>query len=301
MDSRYLRAFVAVAEHGGISAAAAHLGYAQSSLSAQLRRLEGELGSPLLTRTSTGAPLTDAGRRVLPYARQALELDDRMLRAAADERPRLRIGALETLASEWVPELITALAHGAAGDEARAEVSMAVGPRSRLYDDLDAGRVDVVFVFDNGKPAPGRQSVVARERVVLVAGPTHPLAGKPAVTDEDLLAHDFLIAELGCTSHMLFDRYGEDLMDRAHIAMVTGSFGALRRLAAHGQGVALLPHLVVGRELADGDLVRLDLVTQPEPIAVQALWRPELGPAEPALRGVLELARRHELPSVTAA
>ncbi|MCZ0994436.1 LysR family transcriptional regulator [Streptomyces noursei] len=87
MDSRYLRAFVAVVEHGGISAAAQELGYAQSSVSAQLKRLEAELDATVLVRAGTGATLTDAGRRLLPHAREALELDERMRRAARGERP----------------------------------------------------------------------------------------------------------------------------------------------------------------------------------------------------------------------
>ncbi|UZJ30593.1 LysR family transcriptional regulator [Streptomyces endophytica] len=87
MDTRYLRAFVAVAEHGGISAAAQQLGYAQSSVSAQLKRLEAELGATVLTRGGTGAALTDAGRRLLPHAREALVLEDRMRRAALGDRP----------------------------------------------------------------------------------------------------------------------------------------------------------------------------------------------------------------------
>src|SRR5436853_233914 len=69
MDTRLLRAFLTVVETGGISAAAEKLGYAQSSVSDQLRGLERDLGVPVLHRTSVGTVPTEAGARLLPYAR----------------------------------------------------------------------------------------------------------------------------------------------------------------------------------------------------------------------------------------
>lgn len=179
MDQRLLRAFVSVADLGGISVAADQLGYAQSSLSVQLRRLESELGTGLFIRSNTGAVLTEAGRRLLPYARKALDLDDEMRRVVRRGRPRLRIGALETLAGEWLPDILAALAQGAAGSDTAAEVSLVVGRRAQLADDLAAGRIDLVFVFDNGVPTMGPHAVVGHDRTVLVTGPGHPLAKVP--------------------------------------------------------------------------------------------------------------------------
>ncbi|GAA1500206.1 LysR family transcriptional regulator [Streptomyces synnematoformans] len=293
MDSRYLRAFVTVAETGGISAAAERLGYAQSSLSAQLRRLEQELGVTVVVRTSAGASLTDAGRRLLPYAREALEVDERMRRAAAAARPRLRIGAPETLAGEWLPDIVTALGYGAGGPDADAEISVVVGPRELLAEQLAAGELDLAFHFDDGSPAPGPSAVVGHEEVVVVAGPAHPLAGADEVTEADVLAADFLVAEPGCSSTVLYDRLSRDLTGRVRAATAAGSLPALRRLAAHGRGLALLPRLAVVRDLEDGGLVDLPLASRPGPVAIEARWRPVPGSAEPTLRAVLRLARRH--------
>src|SRR6266545_2176462 len=97
------------------------LGYAQSSLSAQLRSLEAELGAELVSRSNSGVSPTDAGRRLLPYAHEALTLHERMRRAVADARPRLRVGALETLADEWLPDILAAYQRGAAGPGSVAE------------------------------------------------------------------------------------------------------------------------------------------------------------------------------------
>ena len=63
MDTRQLRAFLTVIETGGISAAAERLGYAQSSVSDQLRGLERDLGVQVLSRTSVGTVPTEAGTR----------------------------------------------------------------------------------------------------------------------------------------------------------------------------------------------------------------------------------------------
>ncbi|MFJ9612747.1 LysR family transcriptional regulator [Streptomyces noursei] len=292
MDSRYLRAFVAVVEHGGISAAAQELGYAQSSVSAQLKRLEAELDATVLVRAGTGATLTDAGRRLLPHAREALELDERMRRAARGERPRLRIGAQESLAHAWMPEVLAALEYGAAGPGTGTEVELTVGSRERLQRAFGAGEVDVVFQYDNGRRAVGPHAVVGHDRTVLVAGPGHPLARQERVTPEHLLDCPFLVAERGCTCEMLVDHLGRDLLAGAHTATVTGSLSALLRLTAHGQGVSLLPALAVARELAQGDLVTLRLVEPLRPVSIIAQWHPRLGLAERPLRALLDLARR---------
>ncbi|GGU80830.1 LysR family transcriptional regulator [Streptomyces albospinus] len=292
MDSRYLRAFVAVADHGGISAAAQELGYAQSSVSAQLKRLEAELGASVLVRAGTGTTLTDAGRRLLPHAREALELEERMRRAALGDRPRLRIGAQESLAHAWMPEVLVALEYGAGASGTGVDVELTVGSRSLVERAFGAGELDVTFQYDNGVRALGPHAVMGHDRTVLVASPGHPLAGSAQVRPDQLLAYDFLVAEPGCTSEMLVDRFGRDLLAGAHLSMITGSLSALLRLTGHGRGVSLLPELAVARELETGELVALRLTEPLRPVSILAQWRPRLGLAERPLHALLDVARR---------
>jgi len=289
-----LKAFVTVAELGGICAAAERLGYAQSSLSAQLRSLEVELGTAVLHRSNAGVSLTDAGVRLLPYARDALELHEQMRRVVIRARPHLRIGALETLADEWLPDVLHAFEHGAAGPTTLADVTLAVGNRDQLTDDLAAGRLDVVFLFDNAVATSGPHSVVAHDRVVLVAAADHPLAASGPVEPHALLETKFLVAEPGCTTQMLVDRFGRDLTCRTPISMVTGSLAALRRMAAYGSGVALLPSLTAARSLQSGELVEVVVAGGLPVIGIEARWRTRLGSAQPAVSALLSLARRHQ-------
>ncbi|MBL1104781.1 LysR family transcriptional regulator [Streptomyces sp. 5-8] len=301
MDSRYLRALVAVAEHGGISAAAQALGYAQSSVSAQIRRLEADLGVEVLVRAGTGAVLTEAGARLLPYAREALELEERMRRAARGDRARLRVGAQESLAHVWMPEVMAALGYGAGGPDTGAETVLTVADRGTLEQAFAAGELDVVLQYDNGVRALGPHAVVAHDRTVLLAAPGHPLAGREPVTPDQLLRYDFLVAERGCTSQMLVDRFGRDLLTGARQRLLQGSLAALLRLIGHGHGVTLLPELAVTRELREGELVELRLTEPVRPVGIVARWRSRLGPAEPALRALLDVARRADpLPGMTA-
>ncbi|MEV6791444.1 LysR family transcriptional regulator [Streptomyces sp. NPDC051320] len=301
MDTRYLRAFVTVADHGGISAAAQQLGYAQSSVSAQLKRLEADLGTTVLVRAGTGATLTEAGQRLLPHAREALELEERMRRATLGGRPRLRIGAQESLAHVWMPEVLTALEYGASGPGPGVDVELTVASRSRLERAFAAGELDLVFQYDNGARALGPHRVVGHDRAVLVAGPAHPLARAESVTPEQTLAYDFLVSEPGCTAEMLVDRFGRDLLAGAETAVITGSLSALLRLTAHGRGLALLPELTVQRELTEGELVELPLAGQIRPVSIVAQWQPRLGLSERPLLALLDVAHRADpLPGVSS-
>jgi DNA-binding transcriptional LysR family regulator len=295
VDSRHLRAFLAVADHGGISAAAGRLGYAQSSVSDQIKGLERELGVTLLNRASTGAELTESGARLLPYARQMLDLDAQMRRAAAGMRPALRIGALESLAATWLPDLIAALGQGAGGPGTAADVTLSVAGRERLAEDLAAGRLDAAFVFEKkADRAPGPHAVVVYDQTVLVAAPDHPLAGISPLRPSSLRGAEFLISEAGCTTEMLFDRYGRDLSTTSKVGMITGSLTALLRLVALGRGIALLPYTSAAREIEAGELVLLDFPSGLAPVGIEARWRPGLGEAERSWQALLRLARRNQ-------
>ena len=76
MDIEDLRTFIAVADAGGVSAAARRLGLAKSIVSRQLIRIEAELGVQLLARTTRGAALTEAGTIFREHAaRASAEID----------------------------------------------------------------------------------------------------------------------------------------------------------------------------------------------------------------------------------
>lgn len=291
MDTRQLRAFLAVVETGGISSAAEQLGYAQSSVSDQLRTLERDLGVPVLNRTSVGTVPTEAGQRLLPYARRLLDLDGEMRRSVSGRRPLLRIGALQSLADEWLPELLTAFDHGAAGPDT-ADVTVTVSSRGRLMEELRAGHLDAVFTLDSGPGHDGPSAVVGHDRVVLVTAPTHPLASVHPLTLDDVKRAEFLVTEIGCIYRQCFDEFGRDVGPSLKIAMITGSLNALRRLAVNGRGAALLPRFSVQAELESGDLVMLDLKEGPVALTVEARWREGLGPAEAPLRALVELTQR---------
>jgi DNA-binding transcriptional LysR family regulator len=71
VDIADLRTFEVVARLGGMNRAAAELHTVQSNVTARIRSLEQQLGSPLFLRHSRGVALTPAGRRLLPYAEMA--------------------------------------------------------------------------------------------------------------------------------------------------------------------------------------------------------------------------------------
>ena len=315
MQSRHLRAFLAVLECGGIAAAAQQLGFAQSSVSDQLRGLEQELGVPVLHRTSTGTWPTPAGERLAPLAREWLELDDRLRREVAGARPRLRIGVVESLAVEWLPDLLTAIELGAVGDCA-VESVLTVGMRHQIAEHLEAGRIDLAFVFANGMPTTLPHTTIGQDQVVLVAAPDHPLAraGRP-LTRDVLMGAEFLVADHGCTSQYLLDQYGRDIGPFTRVGMLTGSTATLRRIVANGRGITMVPRMVVSRELADGDLVELELAAECSlrlaRVGIEARWLARLGSVAEPLHALVRLARRHtpfpapsatpEIPSAVAA
>ncbi|MBB4284788.1 LysR family transcriptional regulator [Roseospira goensis] len=176
MDTDLLRAFVAVAEHGGFSAAARALHRTQSAVSLQIRRLEEHLGVPVFSRTSRRVSLTEAGGRVLPHARQMLVLQEQALAAAADTRRRrpLRIGLTDEQAEAFLPRALPAFT--AAYPDVPVAVTCGLSPL--LIDMVAGGRLDLALTVRHHPTPTG--AVLADEALVWVAGETwRPTPGAP--------------------------------------------------------------------------------------------------------------------------
>jgi DNA-binding transcriptional LysR family regulator len=180
MELELLRSFIAVADCGGFHRAAEQLNLTQSTVSQQIKRLELETKRPLFRRTTRTVALTDDGEMLLGDARRLLQLEE-----AARHRltaPRLsgtvRLGANEEVASGSLPSALGRFA--SLHPDVKLEVQ--IGVSSEMIEQLDAGRLDVVFAKRPLGSSRGR--LVWREPLVwaasdsfnLVPGAALPLA-----------------------------------------------------------------------------------------------------------------------------
>jgi len=141
-DPQLLKSFVAVAESGGFTRAAARVHSTQSTVSAQIQRLENEAEHPLFVRSTRSVCLTPAGEQLLGYARTILRLneDARLCLSGGRAAGRLRVGAAEDLAG-WLPKILRSFTRQC--PEVRIEVEIGIG--TELFTMMETQALDVAI------------------------------------------------------------------------------------------------------------------------------------------------------------
>ncbi len=290
VELRQLRTFEAVVRHRTVTDAAIALELAPSSVSQQIRTLESSLEVTLFHRGPRGMELTPAGERLMGWARRLLHQAEQARRDVRGERQVLRLGALETLAGSYVPQVLARFA------ERRPDLEVEISSeraRDGLLADVIDGRLDAALLLDSdddlgglGFPAPAEPlAFVDLDPVplVLVAAPTHPLAARPGLTPPDLEHERLLVNVPECSFWMA----GYKTLGPAPKRIKAGGVPVMRAWAEHGLGISLLPRFAVADSLDAGSLVRLDL---PVPdLSLRLVWR-EGREALPGLRDILYAA-----------
>ncbi|MEZ5796878.1 MAG: LysR family transcriptional regulator [Paracoccaceae bacterium] len=146
LDSDLMRSFLAVADHGSVTAAADRLLRTQSAVSLQIKRLEDSLGQPLFTRMARGVALTPRGEQLVPYARRITSLLDEAA-VALREKPLVgpvRVGIPDEYSATVLPRALAAF------DERHDGVQVSVrcdhsGSQLRA---LDADELDLAVIYD---------------------------------------------------------------------------------------------------------------------------------------------------------
>jgi DNA-binding transcriptional LysR family regulator len=265
LDLRELKTFRKVATEKSFTRAANLLHYAQSSVTAQIRGLEEELGVPLFDRMGRKVDLTLAGRQLLTYADKLLDMAEEAKRAVQnDGQPAgtLTVGAPETLLAYRLPELLKRFQsqYPAIHLSLTASESCAIGPGGIIL----APNVDIAFTLD----VPLRAShltveCLRAEPIWLTVSPQHPLAGKKKVTAEAIGQHQVLLTDRACSYRALFERtlMTEGVPVGASLEFL--SVEAIKQCALATMGIAVLPEVVIARELKRGLLVTVDWPKKP--------------------------------------
>jgi DNA-binding transcriptional LysR family regulator len=288
MELRQLEYFVAVAEEQNFTRAAQRVHVAQPAVSAQIQRLERELGQPLLDRSRRTVRLTAAGEAALPYARAALAaVAD--VRTAVDELTDLVRGTVTigTVTSHSVD--MPALLADFHADHPNVEITLGTDSSDVLIDKVRTGRLDaaIVSVGPDERPEGLDVEVVTDEAIVAVVSRTAELAARKTIRLTDLADRPGIALPVGAGIRHQFDAACSRAGVTPRIAFEASTPLALADLAERGLGVAIVPRSVAaGRDR----LHALAIVPELRGRLVLA-WRSS-GPMSPAARVLVDKARR---------
>jgi DNA-binding transcriptional LysR family regulator len=288
MELRQLEYLVAVAEEANFTRAAKRVHVAQPAVSAQIQRLERELGQPLLDRTRRTVRLTAAGQVALPYAKAAkAAVAD--IRVAVDELTELVRGTVTigtvTSHSVDIPSLLADFHE----EHPNVEITLSTDSSDVLIEKVRTGRLDaaIVSVGPDEQPEGLDVQVVTDEAIQAVVSVTDEWASRKIVRLSDLADRQLIALPVGAGIRHQFDAACARAGVTPRIAFEASTPVALADLAQRGLGVAIVPASVP----RDRDGVHaLAIVPQLRGRLVLA-WRAG-GPMSPAARVLVDKARR---------
>ncbi len=247
MESTDLKVFAAVARHGSMNRAAEALHTVQSNVTARIRQLEQRLQVRLFERHNRGVSLTEAGRRLLPYAsRMDQLLRDAHLAVSDDGTPRgpLVVGSLETTAALRLAPLLS----GFAAAHPAVDLVLRTGTTAELIGQVRDGVLEGAFVCGPVDDPELTAETAFEEELVLLAA--------PGVADLDAAFRRrgarIVVLRAGCSYRQML----EALMARRGLVDVRrlefGTLEAIVSCVGAGLGFTLLPRALVGQVWREG-------------------------------------------------
>jgi DNA-binding transcriptional LysR family regulator len=286
MEVRQLQIFRALAEELNFTRTAERVHTVQSNVTAQIKALEEELGAPLFDRLGRRVTLTDAGRRFQPFAEQALAAMEQGERAICNEPSGpLRISAPESILTYRLPVVLRNFRR----KFPHVEISFRSHIETTLANELETGKLDLVINMCDNPSNPAHKSLrFHTERIFLLAEPGHPFAKRRTIKPSDLAGQQLLLTESGCGYRAKLDKVlAMQNIRPGHITEFS-SVEAIKQCVSAGMGLALLPAIVVARELRQNQFKALHWNGPSLDIGTHVLWHKDKW-VSPAMSAFLEL------------
>lgn len=257
MDLRLIRTFFKVAELESFTAAANKLGYAQSTVTAQIKLLENDLNTILFERIGKGIFLTKDGRTFLPYAKQLIGMEREIYNifgSSTKNNGSLIIGAAQSLCNELVPCIL---------EEYKSKypdvtIKIKFEDSCSFLQMLKQNEIDLAFSIGQQVHSDEFLSFAQREeQMCFLAAPDYSLAKENKITLEQIKQYPLLLTEKGCTYHTQLMQLAEEHSVSLNIMLESGNMQLLKQFAIKGLGITFLPLTAVEESITKKELIVL--------------------------------------------
>lgn len=264
-----LATFQVVAKHCSYVRAAEELHFSQPAVSAQIRQLEEAMGVKLFDKIGRKTHLTQAGEELYLYSQKIFSLIDETLGTMEALRSphygRLSVGADTTVGTYVIPSILGKFHQ----IYPQVEITLEVVNRGYLVEALINNRIDMVIMGKVPTEVPVFVAPFAANELVLVAPPTHRLAGCVRVPFAELAREHFLLREQGSGTRAALEGAFQEAGLPLQVSMQVGNNSAIKQGVAAGLGIALISRVALEMEIETNRLVVLDV----EGFPIMRQWR----------------------------
>jgi DNA-binding transcriptional LysR family regulator len=258
MELFQLETFLAVAKEKSFSRAASGLHRTQSAVSQTISKLEDDLGEKLFDRSSRDGSLTDAGRVLLAYAEELLNVREEA-RDALKELRMLHQGKLVLAANEFTSRYLLPVLHRFHRMHPTIKIEVRRGLAREIPSSVLNRNVEFGVLSFRPEHQELRSAVIYRDELALIVYPRHPLAQANKVGIKDLVAESFV-------AHSVLSPYRERVIQAfqkhhtaLHMNIELPTIEDIKHFVRMENGIALVPLIAVENEIRSGDLVHVAL------------------------------------------
>jgi DNA-binding transcriptional LysR family regulator len=275
MEIRQLKSFITVARLLSFNRAAKSMHYAQSSISAQIRALEEDLGVRLFDRLGKKIFLTEAGERLVKFAEKITSLEEETrseLGCEGKPQGALTIRMPDSLGVYRFPPVVRDFVLKHPG----VRLNFTPCTHEGLQQDLRKGVTDLGFLLaESINDADLEVEALGFERIIPVAASGHPLARRKVVQAVDLADQTILLSKVDCSYRRVFERILEEDAVPIRDIITLNSVSFLKECAVQGIGVTVLPEMAVQAEIRNKSLAPLKWKDGSFEVAVLMVWYKE--------------------------
>ncbi len=254
MEIRNVKTFIRVAEIGNFSRAASDLGYAQSTVTAQIQALEKELGVTLFERNGKRVSLSAAGREFLEYAYDMQRCEAMALDHFSQEREphgQIAVGVMETICASHYGKIFRQFRE----EFPKVDLKVVVATTLDCMDLLERGKLDVILTVDKKIYHPNWVTVhEIPTEICFFCSSDHPFANRRDVPLANLIRENFIQIEAGCNYRQAFEQYLDDRGKTIDNVFEIGYTRLIIDAVAANLGVSLLPRFTLDENLKKGKI-----------------------------------------------
>ena len=293
-----LEVLSAIAKTGSLNAASREVGTSQQAVSARLTSIESQIGVRLVTRTTRGTQLTEAGEVVAEWADQVLDVAQRvdtgLASLRAERRSRLKVAASHTVAEQLLPRWLVSFQAAAQRHGGIApEISFTATDSEGAIAAVREGEAELGFIEIRGALHGLRSRVIGRDELIVVVPPDHKWVRRSAPITVAELRQTPLVSRksgwrllLGADEAAAANEDGDQPEPAAH-PLELASAAAVRAAVLAGAGPAVMSRLAVSDDLNHGRLRAVPVADLDLRRDLRAIWMGANTPPAGAARDVL--------------